>query len=127
VLSFTAQAFLFTIALGSGDDWAKLMSSYVSLIVTSLSITLMARHRQTEIADSELMARIEKNELHLERFEISGKPFQLRRERQETVAAEPMFDRIPRPGQFRVCHRAGAVRYWAIIIIVRTVVLMFIH
>ena len=74
------------------------------------------------------MAQIEKDELNLEHFEISGKPFRARRERQETIAAGPIFDRIPRLGQFRLwVIGLGLFGIGAIIIIVRTVVLMFIH
>jgi hypothetical protein len=51
ILSLTAQAFLFTIALGTDTrPLARLASGVLSLVVTVLSITLMARHRQAEDA-----------------------------------------------------------------------------
>jgi hypothetical protein len=53
VLSFTAQAFLFTIALGSDtSSTARVISSLLSLVITSLSIHLLARQRQAEIMDA---------------------------------------------------------------------------
>lgn len=57
VLSLTAQAFLFTIALG-GDSTraARVISSVLSLVVSALCMSLMARHRQSEIMDAHLLA-----------------------------------------------------------------------
>ena len=53
LLSLTAQAFLFTIALGNGTEViARLVAATLSLVITCLSVTLMARHRQAELADS---------------------------------------------------------------------------
>lgn len=53
LLSLTAQAFLFTIALsGDSSRTARAISAGLWLVVTFLSITLMARHRQAEISDA---------------------------------------------------------------------------
>jgi hypothetical protein len=61
VLSLTAQAFLFTIALGADTRrLPRAVACVLSLIITSLSITLMARHRQAEVADAEWMEEFEK-------------------------------------------------------------------
>lgn len=52
VLGMTAQAFLFTIALGDGNRFGRIVSSLLSLTMTFLCITLMARHRQAELTDA---------------------------------------------------------------------------
>jgi hypothetical protein len=78
-LSFTAQAFLFTIALGSGDPWSKYMSSSLSLTITVLSILLMARHRQTELMDSLLLETIERDFFHIDDWKVHGRGFVERR------------------------------------------------
>lgn len=48
----TAQAFLFTIALGDGNRFGRIVAALLSLTMTFLSITLMARHRQAELTDA---------------------------------------------------------------------------
>ncbi len=59
-LSLTAQAFLFTIALGSDSQrLARVVSCVLSLIVTFLSITLMARYRQGELSDAHWLEQYE--------------------------------------------------------------------
>jgi hypothetical protein len=61
ILSLTAQAFLFTIALGAGSSpVARTMAAVLSIIVTGLSVTLMARHRQAELADAAWLEEYEK-------------------------------------------------------------------
>lgn len=53
VLSLTAQAFLFTIALGGGSSrFARSVASVLSLVAAGLFMQLMARHRQAEISDA---------------------------------------------------------------------------
>lgn len=53
VLSLTAQAFLFSIALASDTSrLARIIASVLSLLMNVLSLHLMARHRQVEVADS---------------------------------------------------------------------------
>lgn len=52
-LSLTAQAFLFTIALGPGvSQVARTIAALLSIVISCLSVTLMARHRQAELADA---------------------------------------------------------------------------
>jgi hypothetical protein len=60
MLGLTAQAFLFTTALGSGDRWSRVIASPLAVIRALLSITLMARHRQAEIADSHWLEEYER-------------------------------------------------------------------
>lgn len=62
VLSLTAQAFLFTIALGVGvSRTARIISALLSLIITLLSVSLMARHRQAEVTDALWLEAYERN------------------------------------------------------------------
>lgn len=59
-LSLTAQAFLFTIALSPDSQLAaRVISCSLSLIVTFLSITLMARYRQGELNDAHWLEEFE--------------------------------------------------------------------
>jgi hypothetical protein len=60
MLGLTAQAFLFTTALGSGDRWSRVTASCLAVVTALLSITLMARHRQAEIADSHWLEQYER-------------------------------------------------------------------
>jgi hypothetical protein len=54
VLSLTAQAFLFSIALShDATRTARVIASVLSLLMTVLSLHLMAKHRQAEVADSQ--------------------------------------------------------------------------
>jgi hypothetical protein len=53
VLSLTAQAFLFSIALSAdASRTARVIASVLSLLMTVLSLHLIAKHRQAEVADS---------------------------------------------------------------------------
>ena len=62
VLSLTAQAFLFTIALGSGNSpAARAISATLALIAALASLQLMAKHRAHEVEDSELLENFEKH------------------------------------------------------------------
>lgn len=63
VLGMTAQAFLFTIALGDGNRFGRIVSSLLSLTMTFLCITLMARHRQAELTDARWLAEYERTYL----------------------------------------------------------------
>jgi len=59
-LSLTAQAFLFTIALGSDSQrFARVVACVLSLVVTFLSVTLMARYRQGELNDAHWLEQYE--------------------------------------------------------------------
>ncbi|MBP3083720.1 hypothetical protein [Mycolicibacterium fortuitum] len=65
LISLTAQAFLFTIALGGDSSRvARIISSLLSLVITFLCLALMARHRQSEIFDAHLLAHHEAVEWH---------------------------------------------------------------
>lgn len=62
VLSLTAQAFLFTIALNSSSGpEARLIASVLSLVVAIISMQLMAKHRFNEVIDSILMEKLERD------------------------------------------------------------------
>jgi len=66
VLSLTAQAFLFTIALSSGSSpWARIVASTLSFAVAIISIQLMAKHRFHEEIDGKLTEKLER-ELRLD-------------------------------------------------------------
>ncbi len=63
VLSLTAQAFLFTIALGSGiRPTARFISAMLALIAALASIQLMSKHRYNETEDMRVLEEYEKNE-----------------------------------------------------------------
>jgi hypothetical protein len=56
VLSLTAQAFLFTIALDPDTTrFARTIASLLSLVVTFLTVQLLTRHRQAEITDAHIL------------------------------------------------------------------------
>jgi hypothetical protein len=60
VLSFTAQAFLFTIALGPGTTvLGRTISASLSVLISFLSLTLMKGHRRSEIADAVVLQGFE--------------------------------------------------------------------
>jgi hypothetical protein len=60
VLSLTAQAFLFSIALSpDAARMARIIASFLSLVMTFLSLHLMVKHRQAEVADSEWLEKYE--------------------------------------------------------------------
>jgi uncharacterized membrane protein YhaH (DUF805 family) len=60
VLSLTAQAFLFNIALGSNSTiGARLLSAILAFVVALCSIQLMSKHRLHEIDDSKKLRKYE--------------------------------------------------------------------
>ncbi|KAA1421261.1 hypothetical protein F0U44_02815 [Nocardioides humilatus] len=60
VLTFTAQAFLFTIALaGDTSRTARIITSLLALLMSLLAWHLMARHRKAEVADGNWLAAVE--------------------------------------------------------------------
>lgn len=75
VLSMTAQAFLFAIALSHGDRLNRVIAAGLSLVLTFLSITLMGRHRQAELTDADWLDRYEQvhfpSSLHGESFQVA--------------------------------------------------------
>jgi hypothetical protein len=99
VMSFTAQAFLFTIALGGGTSRAgRIISSVLSLVITWLSVTLMARHRHAELTDAEWLEEAERGPGGNGEA-IHGKAFQQRRDLISRVGQGPISNAIPlRPG-----------------------------
>lgn len=61
VLSLTAQAFLFTIALAADTEpLARVVAALLSIVATVLSMLLMGKHRMNEIHDAEWLAVFER-------------------------------------------------------------------
>lgn len=60
VLGLTAQAFLFVTALDGGSRHAKVVASLLSIMTAVLCVTLMARHRQGELADAHWLEAYER-------------------------------------------------------------------
>lgn len=60
-LSFTAQAFLLTIALGGGLGANRLVSAALALVIALISMQLMAKHRFNEEIDSRLLEGLERS------------------------------------------------------------------
>jgi len=92
LISFTAQAFLFLIALSpDSSQVARTIAGSLSVLIATLSILLLARHRQGEIADAEWLERVEssmKAELH-----VHGDPWRKRRE--AVLPGRGLFSGIP--------------------------------
>jgi hypothetical protein len=60
-LSFTAQAFLFTIALSAGNrNVARILAAGLALIIALISMQLMSKHRYHEKIDAKLLEHIER-------------------------------------------------------------------
>ena len=59
VISLTAQAFLFTIALGTGAKVSRLIAGCLALIAALASSQLLAKHRYFEIYYSRLLEDVE--------------------------------------------------------------------
>ncbi|MBL0886208.1 hypothetical protein [Myceligenerans indicum] len=82
VLSLTAQAFLYTIALGpESSSAARITSAVISIVITALSVTLMARHRQGEITDAQWLAEYETSLPKV--YRQHGRPWQERRDQEQ--------------------------------------------
>ena len=65
-LGLTAQAFLLTIALSSGNSVAgRRIAALLALVVALISMQLMAKHRKLELIDSRFLERIERDALVL--------------------------------------------------------------
>lgn len=58
-LSFTAQAFLFTIALSASSNVARLIAASLALVIALISLQLMAKHRYHETIDARLLEAFE--------------------------------------------------------------------
>lgn len=94
LLSLTAQAFLFTIALGEGSSRvARAIAALLSLVATVLSIALMARHRQAELADAAWLEQYERHRFG-ESQAVHGETFRKRRDATK-LNAPPIGDLIP--------------------------------
>lgn len=79
ILSLTAQAFLFTIQLGGESrQVARVIAALLSLVVTYLCVTLMARHRQAELFDAHWLEDFE-NEHWPQHEAVHGYAFARRR------------------------------------------------
>lgn len=59
VISLTAQAFLFTIALGTGPVFARMLAAFLALVSALASAHLLAKHRYLERHYSELLQACE--------------------------------------------------------------------
>ncbi len=59
VISLTAQAFLFTIALGSTSIVARLISAILAFVTSIISIQLMSKHRLHEFIDNKLLEKLD--------------------------------------------------------------------
>ena len=80
VLSLTAQAFLFTISLAPDTSRiARGIAALLSIVMSILSITLMARHRQAELTDAHWLEDYEK-QFFPNRETIHGEQWQARRD-----------------------------------------------
>lgn len=80
-LSLTAQAFLFSIALSQGNDsLARIGSSLLALVVSIISIMLMASHRQAELRDTRWLELFEQEELRAGQWGAHGEAFRARHE-----------------------------------------------
>jgi hypothetical protein len=76
-ISLTAQAFLFSIAMGAGADAvARIASSLLALIVSLISIMLMASHRLAERKDAQWLERFEQEEMHAGVWGANGTVFE---------------------------------------------------
>jgi len=86
IISLTAQAFLFTIALGPDSrPYARLISASLAFVVSLLSMLLLARHRQADIADAQWLADLEKRRgrASKQRMAAHGSVWRERRENTE--------------------------------------------
>lgn len=83
IISFTAQAFLFTIALGPDSrPYARLISASLVFVVSLLSMLLLARHRQADIADAKWLAGLEKRRSGAsKRVKVHGRVWRKRRDK----------------------------------------------
>lgn len=62
VISLTAQAFLFTIALGGPTGGARVIAALLALATAFASIQLLVKHRHFEIHYSEILRLVEEKQ-----------------------------------------------------------------
>ena len=99
VLSFTAQAFLFTIALNvSSNNVARLTAASLALIIALISMQLMSKHRYHEIMDAKWLEELEKG-MELDK-RIGCAPHADPKERAEHVKMKPSW--LQRWSSYRV-------------------------
>ena len=68
VVGLTAQAFLFTIALSTGNSqFARATAAFLALVAALLSMQLMARQRQSELTDAHWLNAYERGQLRAPR------------------------------------------------------------
>ncbi|WP_375424829.1 hypothetical protein [uncultured Friedmanniella sp.] len=123
VLSLTAQAFLFTTALGADvHGWARALAALLSLIISVLSILLMGRHRQGELTGAHWLERYEQQVLGVGPWGAHGEPVRDAREF-EGLDAGWVGRRIPLRPMFAVwVVGLGLFGLAAIGVVVQTVV-----
>jgi hypothetical protein len=109
VLSFTAQAFLFTLALSSGaSQAARLVASGLAVVISLLSLQLMVKQRQAEIADSHWLAAVEEHAV--DRAELGGLQWPMHGDSWSRYRAEkPAFVGV----LFRPLERTRGFAFWA--------------
>jgi len=71
VISLTGQAFLFQIALGTGDRFGKITASILAFLAAFASMQLLAKHRYMEVFYAKMLSIIEEA---TQRQGISDKP-----------------------------------------------------
>lgn len=102
VLTITAQAFLFTVALGADTrPAARIVSCLLSVLVTFLTLHLFTRHRQAEIADAHWLEEYERR--HYGSGQAHGLVWQRARNATD-----------PGAGRFTPFSRLAGFRTWAV-------------
>ncbi len=75
VLSFTAQAFLFSIALGPGTSrFSRIAAAALAFIIAAASIQLMKKHLHLELIDSIILHRFEERLATYKSLDLSNPP-----------------------------------------------------
>lgn len=104
-LSLTAQAFLFTIAVGGTTARpARIIASLLAVVITVLCTTLMARQRQAEIHDAHWLADFEAAEWNKEPapgeldYRVHGPAFRDKRTRAKVYGGWADYIVRPLPG-----------------------------
>ncbi|WP_433755094.1 hypothetical protein [Nocardia sp. CA-135398] len=83
-LSLTAQAFLFSIAMAAASDSiARIASSLLALIVSIISIMLMASHRLAERKDASWLERFEQQQIGAGAWGAHGTVFETQQQNVE--------------------------------------------
>ncbi|MEU6581438.1 hypothetical protein [Nocardia sp. NPDC046763] len=122
-LSLTAQAFLFSISMGAGNDpVARIASSLLALIVSIISIMLMASHRLAGRKDELWLERFEQNELDVGTWGAHGAAFAMQQDIADLDAGY-VGKLIPMRQMFKVwVVGLGCFGMAAVFMILRTVI-----